>query len=385
MPGYITHSVRLLAVPILLAGVAGGVAPGTASAAQAGSAGTAAPFRVNGTLSGVAATSAGNAWAVGSSGSLTSPKALIVHWNGTGWKQMPSPAPAGSALAGVAATSATNAWAVGSTSTGKALILRWNGTAWAQVSSPRPGAFSGLSGVAAVSASSAWAVGETGNGTGGSVKTLILHWNGTAWKQVSSPSPAGGAGLSGVAADSASSAWAVGFTGTITKTLILRWNGTAWKQVPSPSPEAPNPDTLRGVATGPAGSAWAVGCTTCATASGFNAPLIEGWNGKAWAQTPTPGLGAPGGILAGVAAISATSAWAVGGTASGVGASEVITTLIARWNGTKWTRVPSPTPGGRAGLSGVAAVSATSAWAVGESGTGKTLIERWNGTAWKVS
>jgi len=384
MPGYITRSVRLLAIPLLLAGVAGGVAPGTASAAQAGTAGTAVPFSISGTLADVAATSASNAWAVGTTGRLRS-KPLIVHWNGTAWKQVPSPAPANSVLNGVAATSVTNAWAVGSTGAGKALIERWNGTAWAQVPSPAPGAFSGLYGVAAVSASSAWAVGVTGNS--GSDKTLILRWNGMAWKQVSSPSPAGGAGLSGVAADSAGGAWAVGFNGpgATNKTLILRWNGTAWKQVPSPSPGAPNPDTLRGVAAGSAGTAWAVGCTTCATASGFNGPLIEGWNGKAWAQTPTPGLGAPGGILAGVAAISATSAWAVGGTESGVGTSEVITTLIARWNGTKWTRVPSPTPGGRAALSGVAAVSATSAWAVGNVGAGKTLIERWNGTAWKVS
>ena len=285
MPGYITHSVRLLAVPLLLAGVAGGVAPGAASAAKAGIAGTAVPFRISGNLYGVAATSASSAWAVGYGGSLTSPKPLIVHWNGTSWKQAPNPAPAGTTLAGVAATSATNAWAVGSTSTGKALIERWNGTAWAQVPAPHPGSFSSLSGVAAVSAS----------------------------------------------------------------------------------------------------SAWAVGCTTCATPSGFNGPLIEGWDGKAWAQTPSPGLGAPGGILAGVAALSATSAWAVGGTVNGVGASAAIATLIAQWNGVKWTRVPSPTPGGRAALSAVAAVSATSAWAVGNVGAGKTLIERWNGTAWKVS
>jgi len=384
MPGYITHSVRLLAVPLLLAGVAGGVAPSAASAAQAGPAGTAAPFSISGVLSSVAATSTSDAWAVGYSGSLSS-KPLIVRWNGTAWKQVPSPAPANSVLNGVAATSATNAWAVGSTGTGKALIERWNGTAWAQVPSPRPGAFSGLSGVAAVSAGSAWAVGSTG--TGGNVKTFILRWNGAAWKQVPSPTPAGGAGLSGVAADSAGAAWAVGFNGpgATNKTLILRWNGTGWKQVPSPSPGAPNPDTLRGVAAGPAGTAWAVGCTTCATASGFNGPLIEGWNGKAWAQMPTPGLGAPGGILAGVAAVSATSAWAVGGTESGVGTSEVITTLIARWNGTKWTRMPSPSPAGGAALSGVAAVSASRAWAVGQTRAGKTLIERWNGTAWKVS
>jgi hypothetical protein len=384
MPGYITHSVRLLAAPLLLAGVAGGVAPGTTSAAQRGPAGMAAPFSINGSLSGVAATSS-NAWAVGYSGSLTSPKPLIVRWNGTAWKQVPSPAPAGSVLTGVAAISATRAWAVGQTGTGKALIERWNGTAWAQVPSPAAGTFSGLYGVAAVSATSAWAVGLTGNSGGD--KTLILRWNGSAWKQVPSPTPAGGADLSGVAAVSATSAWAVGSAnpGPTTKTLILRWNGTAWKQVPSPSPGAPNPDSLSGVAAGPTGRAWAVGCTTCATPSGFNGPLIEGWNGTAWAQTPTPDLGATGGILRGVAAVSGTNAWAVGATVSGVGSSAVYKTLIARWNGTKWTRVPSPSPPGVAVLSGVAAVSASSAWAVGNVGAGKTLIERWNGTAWKVS
>jgi hypothetical protein len=383
MPGYITRSVRLLAAPLLLAGVAGGVAPGTASAAQRGPAGTAAPFSITGTLNGVAATSASNAWAVGYSGSLTSPKPLIVRWNGTAWKQVPSPAPAGSVLTGVAAISATSAWAVGQTGAGKALIERWSGTAWAQVASPAAGAFSGLYGVAAVSATSAWAVGETSSG--GSAKTLILRWNGTAWKQVTSPTAAGGADLSGVAAVSATSAWAVGSAnpGPTTRTLILRWNGTVWKHVPSPSPQAPNPDSLRGVAAGATGRAWAVGCTDCATPSSFNEPLIEGWNGATWAQIPSSGLGAPGGILAGVAAVSATSAWAVGATVNGVGASAVYKTLIARWNGAKWTSVPSPA--GVGVLFGVTAVSASSAWAVGNARAGKTLIERWNGTAWKVS
>jgi hypothetical protein len=36
-----------------------------------------------------------------------------------------------------------------------------------------------LFGVAAASAKSAWAVGDTVTSTG--TKTLILHWNGTAW------------------------------------------------------------------------------------------------------------------------------------------------------------------------------------------------------------
>ena len=61
--------------------------------------------------------------------------------------------------------------------------------------------------------------------------TVILRWNGAAWKQVPSPSPAPSAVLSGVAATSASSAWAVGSTSnsTVSKTLVLRWNGKTWK------------------------------------------------------------------------------------------------------------------------------------------------------------
>jgi hypothetical protein len=57
--------------------------------------------------------------------------------------------------------------------------------------------------------------------------TVILRWNGAAWKRVPSPSPRPSAELSGVAATSANNAWAVGSTGG--KTLILRWNGKTWK------------------------------------------------------------------------------------------------------------------------------------------------------------
>ena len=110
-PQLATRSVKVVTVPVLLAGVVAGVAPGAqAAVARARSQGVAASVTVSGGLSGVAATSASNAWAVGSTGS---PKALILRWNGTAWKQVPSPAPAGSRLSGVAATSASNAWAVG--------------------------------------------------------------------------------------------------------------------------------------------------------------------------------------------------------------------------------------------------------------------------------
>ena len=65
-----------------------------------------------------------------------------------------------------------------------------------------------------------------------SPKTLILHWNGTAWTRLPSPTPAGGGPLYGVAAASDRNPWAVGQTGTSAtprpKTLDLHWNGTTW-------------------------------------------------------------------------------------------------------------------------------------------------------------
>jgi hypothetical protein len=375
---FVTRSVRLAAMPLLLAGVVAGAA----SAAPAAAARTGSPrpasLTTSGQLNGVAAVSASDVWAVGGTGN----GALIEHWNGTAWKQVPSPAPAGSSLSGVAATSASDVWAVGGTGNG-ALIEHWNGTAWKQVPSPAP-AGSSLSGVAATSATNVWAVGETFST---STKTLVLHWNGTAWKQVPSPSLSASASLSGVAASSASSAWAVGsYDASITSgntTLIERWNGTVWKRVPSPSPTG-NGAGLSSVLPTSARSAWSVGCSGCAF-GGFAVSLIERWNGTAWKQVPSPSP-AGGGDLRGVAAVSASSAWAVGGYYAVSGASFSVKTLIERWNGTTWKQVPSPSPGTEASLSGVAATSATNAWAVGTSNSGSTsniLIVRWNGTTWK--
>ena len=55
-------------------------------------------------------------------------------------------------------------------------------------------------------------------------------------------------------------------------------------------------------------------------------------------------------------------------------------TVIEHWNGRAWTLVPSPAFGV---LTGVAAASPSSAWAVGSWSAGPTaIIEHWNGTAW---
>src|SRR5215470_15494527 len=117
-------------------------------------------------------------------------------------------------------------------------------------------------------------------------------------------------------------------------------------------------------------------------AAGLLAVATGPATGSAMAGTGVPerAVPVPGGQLFGVAATSARNAWAVGGAVSSG------KTLILRWNGTTWARVPSPTPAPDTELYAVAATSARNAWAVGGGGAspGKAYILHWNGTIWKT-
>jgi hypothetical protein len=289
-------------------------------------------------LYGVAATSATNAWAVGYYLGTSGYDTIILHWDGTAWNTVPSPNPASTGnneLYGVAAGSASSAWAVGSYSNppgGSALILHWDGTSWAQVPSPPAGTASSgssLSGVTATS-SATWAVGNCGGPC--TTSSLTERWNGTAWTL--EPGPNLGS-LRGVAATSASSAWAAGgyYNGTADRTLIEHWNGSTWKRAPSPNRGGPTSDNLLfDVAATSSANAWAVGYYPGHT-------LILRWNGLSWGVNTSPNVGAAGNELLAVAATSSANAWAVGAYSNTAATSR---TLILRWNGTTWSHIPSP-------------------------------------------
>lgn len=121
-------------------------------------------------LYGVAATSPRNAWAVGEyyNGLKGAYLTLVLHWDGTGWKRVASPNPRSGEnyLNGVAATSPGNAWAVGEYyirggTADRTLVLHWDGAAWQRAASPNPGSADNiLRAVAATSPRNAWAVGQ---------------------------------------------------------------------------------------------------------------------------------------------------------------------------------------------------------------------------------
>jgi hypothetical protein len=314
--------------------------------------------------------------------------AACVSWTGV---QPTAPGSPGF-LTAAAVVSSCNAWAVGEYNNGidyQTLIEHWNGSSWVQQPSPAPGTGNELGAVAATSASNAWAVGVYVNPSPG--QTLIEHWNGSSWAQQPSPDPGGPAQtniLYGVAAASAGNAWAVGeySNGTDLLSLIEHWDGTAWAQVPSPS-VGTDRNLLNGVAATSAKDAWAVGYYDPGNPGETDyQTLIEHWDGTSWTVVPSPSPGGPdhANWLYSVAATSPTNAWAVGDFDNGTS----LQTLIEHWNGSRWKRVAAPSPGSVSNdLHGVTALSASNVWAVGGSydggaDGGQTLIEHWNGTAW---
>src|SRR5205823_6086798 len=137
--------------------------------------------------------------------------------------------------------SANDVWAVGqysnSSSSSQTLTMHWNGTAWSVVSSPSPGIYDNeLRDVTAVASNDVWAVGDNGYGI---YQTLIEHWNGSAWAVVPSPNVGTTSNyLYGVAAVSANDVWAVGYYGnfaSLHQTLIEHWNGSTWSISSSPN------------------------------------------------------------------------------------------------------------------------------------------------------
>jgi len=245
----------------------------------------------------------------------------------------------------------------------QALIDHWNGSRWRYVPGPPKNAYS-LDGVAALSAHDVWAVGETGvsTATGGGLRTVTIHWNGKAWKRVPSPNPTRMTSasasfndtLAAVSGTSARNVWAVGqyyvdANGTRgSRSLVLHWNGSRWKQDPTPDPLTPgHASYLSGVSAPSATGVWAVGSVN---RHGAAHALAEFWNGASWRIVHTTGP-----WLVGVSALGAADAWAVGGRDGGGD--------VMHWKGSAWTVATKLDK--RRGLLASAEVSPTDVWAVG--------------------
>ena len=186
-----------------------------------------------------------------------------------------------------------------------------------------------LQDVAPLSSDGAWAVGSFFDAEAQVERSLIEHWDGSAWTIV--PAPTVGTGyqsLWGVSALSARDVWAVGRSSERfgpERSMILRWNGRRWRVVEAPQFE--HWSALEDVSAVSEREAWAVG-------NSYLGSFIIRWDGRSWRIVPSPNVG----WLTSVHAISSSNIWAVGQRGAAGGA--VYKPLIQHWDGTRWTEVP---------------------------------------------
>jgi len=316
----------------------------------------------------------------------------------------PSPlkVPFSNQLNAVGARTGTDAWAVGNfigpnDDDGQVMLTEhWNGRAWSQVATPNVFRFDEkLLAVSPAAANDVWAVGSTNKTGFAHTDPITAHYDGASWTIVPTPVTTGGTKsiLFGVANLGGGNAWAVGRSAA-NRALVEHWNGSAWTIVPTPDPVAPagmtfSGSSLTGVSVRAANDIWAVGSFAAAkgtTSNGFT--LTMHWNGSAWKVFPSPNPATPspingvGQTLNGVAEISPTDAWAVGNTIDTVsGSFQPDRPIALHWNGTSWSVTTIPNLGGGGLLASVSASSSTSVWAAGPAG-GTTSVLHWNGTSW---
>ena len=192
--------------------------------------------------------------------------ALITHFDGSTFSNMPIPATADFyELSGLWGSSASNVYAVGSTLSGGGLIMRYDGSSWSDIT-PDEASF-WLNGVWGAGASAVFAVGNAYwdpdifawnntilffNGSSwsgmdlGTYATLnavwgasasdvfavgqggaIYHYDGASWSSMTSPT---GQSLNAVWGASGTDVFAVGDSGT-----IIRYDGSSWSTMTSPT------------------------------------------------------------------------------------------------------------------------------------------------------
>lgn len=149
-----------------------------------------------------------------------------------------------------------------------------------------------------------------------------------------------------------------------------------WQRSKLPTLDGEDPQ-LRSVTASEDGDIWSVGSIG---PKGSRTGVALHYGNGSWTQTDTP----QGVWLEDAAAINAKHALAVGGDSAGPKALE--------WNGQSWTKqsVAMPDNGDSASsLTDVDAVSATDAWAVGNTGAvgvpdGTAFLEHWDGHEWQL-
>ncbi|MFJ6437719.1 hypothetical protein [Streptomyces sp. NPDC091416] len=267
---------------------------------------TAAAGAVSSRVNAVDANGARDVWLVGDDASALDGRVYTQHFDGTRWQVVPMDVPekvlgaslldvdalpGGAWAAGVAQIEVSRTWdeekggwVVESRQAG--IVRHFDGTAWRDVPLPEPaGDFWYLNAVRAVSADDVWAAGYDG----ASGSPLLMHYDGSSWEQVGAPGVTDRPGQAqNLAVTEDGEVWLVGEDWSpedgSTRALVARHDGGEWHRVAVPDV----PARLFGLTARPGGGIAVVGQTLGAQRDAL-----------AWSWTPTApgttGTGAPRG------------------------------------------------------------------------------------------
>ena len=308
-------------------------------------------------LRGVSMVSATDGWAVGDDDPVGKQTAMLLHYTGVRWEQVALPADLDPtvSLNSVSMVSATDGWAVGSTwpetnpnlGKNRAVLLHFTRGVWRVV----PASFSGgLTSVFMRTAIDGWIAGDGPNGG------LLLHYDGTSWRQVTDPALTGFS-VGSVAPVSAGDVWMTALgpavNGIRPASSILHFDGRSWATAALPLGNA----ALSKIVMVSATEGWAIGgYCGCGSAQGTSQPgsLILHYQNGVWSEVTSPSHPLSQ-YLFDLAMSSATEGWAIG-----VGGA------LLRYSDGAWTAVNGPTTKGVLSLS---LTSEADGWAVGDQGT----------------
>ncbi len=276
----------------------------------------------------------------------------------------------------MAVTAENNAWAVGgyddANNHRQPIAFYWDDSTWGAFAVPSPGLYGSLSSVASLVADNAWAVGDYYDGSCTCSLSLVTHFDGSTWTQVSVPNPSSIENtLGAVALSPDGTAWAVGEyrdTGcNCYQSLVLHFDGSAWVVVNVATPGISS--SLYSISTADANDAWAVG--QYMDAQGTERAMTMHWDGSTWSTVVAPGP-LYGSHLTSVVSNSPTDAWAAGAYA---GADGHYRPMLYHWDGSSWTNMGSPYRGNGTSdclLSSIVRLNSSYIWA-GGSCNGETL------------
>jgi hypothetical protein len=330
----------------------------------------ASPRIREGTLDGVVALSANDAWVVGGivryglDWNVVSAKPLLEHWDGLRWTVVPAPVPVGN-LYDITASGGDGVWAVGwqGRSRRSALVLHRSGGAWSVVAVP-----ASLPVPSAVSTSGrdVWIVGDVS--VGSTSYAEAWRFDGSGWTR---SLRAKNAHVGDVVAVAADDVWAVG-SSRDDHAEAFHWNGAAWRSFVLPRRASYDSAALLSVTAVAPDDVWVGGFQHLGEfRSNAGSPIVLRWNGRRWGSAP----GIDGEYeVDGLAGLPSGPVLAVGTNDSDYWEGSGNGVFSAVWTRGRWRT--TEVAGGRA-LYAVAAApaaggSGTLAWAVGQIGSGET-------------